>query len=464
MFIGRTPNVRGFLRFVVAAAVICASCIVGVASGVGAIAGLGAGGEYHPLTPARIFDTRDPLINAVVAPLPTTPAGSSLDVQILGKGGVPDTAADVLAVVLNITVTSPTQSGYLQAYPAGAAAGISSIVNFAPGQTVPNLTVATVGAGGKLTLRLSTVAPGNADVLIDVFGWFSTSAHATNGARLMPVGPARIWDTREASFNATGLAIGQAQTIRVPIRGADSQTPAITDIVPDSPNVVGVVLNVTGINTEPNNVPTFVSVLPDDPVGQVTTSNLNLAQNQIKANLVIVPVTNFDGAIRIYNNGGNVHVAVDVVGYMLANQDDGVHPRLGRVIPLSSPFRAFDTRETGFGNAQLGPGQAEAWGFNQFVGSVTLDGVPLGNQVALLGNLTGTELRRVFPSQPVSTFFTVYPAGATRPFSSNINVTEGVNVPNMAVVSLGASNEIRAFNNAGYIHYLFDVSAVVLGD
>ena len=138
------------MRFVVAAAVICASCIVGVASGVGAIAGLGAGGEYHPLTPARIFDTRDPLINAVVAPLLTTPAGSSLDVQILGKGGVPDTAADVLAVVLNITVTAPTQSGYLQAYPAGAAAGISSIVNFAPGQTVPNLTVATVGAGGCL--------------------------------------------------------------------------------------------------------------------------------------------------------------------------------------------------------------------------------------------------------------------------------------------------------------------------
>ena len=98
------------------------------------------------------------------------------------------------------------------------------------------------------------------------------------------------------------------------------------------------------------------------------------------------------------------------------------------------------------------------------MGSVTLDGVSLGNQVALLGNLTGTELRRVFPSQPVSTFFTVYPAGAQRPFSSNINVTEGVNVPNMSVVSLGIGNEIRAFNNAGYIHYLFDVSAVVLGD
>lgn len=426
--------------------------------------GLGAGGEFHPLPPARIFDTRDASINTVVAPVPTSPAGGSVDVQVLGKGAIPSTAADVLAVVLNITVTASTHSGYLQAYPAGANAGISSIVNFAPGQNVPNLTVVPVGTGGKLTLRLSTVDFGTADVVVDVFGWISTSAYVVNGARLMPVGPARIWDTREPSFNGTGQPIGAAQFVRVPIRGADSQQPGITDIVPNSADVVGVLLNVTGINTEPNNVPTFVSALPDDPSGKVGTSNLNLAQNQIKANLVIVPVNDLDGAIRLYNNSGNVHIAVDVVGYMLANVDDTAHPRLGRVIPLTAPFRTFDTREPSFGNAQLGPGQAESWSFSQFVASVTLGGVPIGNQVALLGNLTGTGLSRVFPGQPVSTFFTVYPSDVSRPFSSNINVTEGANVPNMAVVKLGPSGEIKAFNNSGYIHYLFDASAVVLGD
>jgi hypothetical protein len=425
--------------------------------------GLGAGGEFHPLPPARIYDTRDPLINTVVAPILTSPAGGFVDVQILGKGGIPSAATDVLAVVLNLTVTAPTHSGYLQAYPTGANAGISSIVNFAPGQNVPNLTVATVGADGKLTLRLSTVGIGTADVVIDVFGWFSTSASSsTDGARLMPVGPARVWDTREPSFNGTGQPIGAGQFVKVPIRGADSQQPAITDIVPNDSNVVGVALNVTGVNTELNNVPTFISVLPEDPVGPVRTSNLNLAQNQIKANLVIVPVTNIDGAIRLYNNSGNVHVAVDVVGYLLAGENPAT--RHGRVVPLSAPFRTFDTREPAFGNAQLGPGQAEAWSFSQFTASVTLGGQPIGNQVALLGNLTGTGLTRVFPGQPVSTFFTVYPSDVTRPFSSNINVTEGANVPNMALIKLGPTGEIRAFNNAGYIHYLFDASAVVLGD
>ncbi|CAB4891991.1 unannotated protein [freshwater metagenome] len=444
--------------------------MVGFAPAVHAeIVGLGAGGEYHPLTPDRIYDTRPSIahpsgINSAGVPIVTSPAGGFTDVQILGRGGVPDAAGDVLAVVVSITVTGPSSGGYLQAYPSGAAAGISSVVNFAAGQTVPNLTVATVGANGKLTVRLSTPVVGTADILIDVFGWFSTSAFATNGARFIPVGPGRIWDTREASFNGTGQPIGQAQTITVPIRGADSQIPATTDIIPNDPNVVGVVLNVTGINTEPNNLPTFVSVLPESPGRPPTTSNLNLGQNQIKANLVIVPVTDADGAIRIYNSSGRTHVAVDVVGYMMANVDDVVHPRQGRVIPLTAPFRAFDTRDVGFGNAQLGPGQAEAWSFSQFVASVTLGGQPVGNQLALLGNLTGTGLTRVLPYVPVASFFTMYPGDVGRPLTSNINLTEGVNVPNMAVLKLGANSQIKAFNSAGYVHYLFDVSAVVLGD
>ena len=34
----------------------------------------------------------------------------------------------------------------------------------------------------------------------------------------------------------------------------------------------------------------------------------------------------------------------------------------------------------------------------------------------------------------------------------------------MAVVKLGADNSIQAYNNAGNMHYVFDVAAVVLND
>jgi hypothetical protein len=82
-----------------------------------------------------------------------------------------------------------------------------------------------------------------------------------------------------------------------------------------------------------------------------------------------------------------------------------------------------------------------------------------------LGNLTGTGLTRVFPTKPAATYLTLYPSDApSRPQSSNINVTEGVNVPNMIVVKVGADGQIKAYNNDGYLHYLLDVSAVVLSD
>lgn len=424
-------------------------------------AGLGAGGEYHPLTPARIFDTRAPGINSAPGAIATSSVGGTVDVQILGQGGIPAAAADVLAVAISITVTEPTREGYLTAYPSGSAAGISSVVNFVANQTVPNLSVQTVGANGKLTVKVVTPQSGSAQVLIDVFGWFSTSTYATSGARLVPVGPARIYDSREVSFNPTAQPLRERSVVAVPIRGADSQKPDLVDIVPNSPDVVGVVINVTGINDQVGSRGTYVSVVPDAPTVDPTTSNLNLSAGQIKANLVIVPV-GAAGSIFLFNLAGATHLAVDVVGYMLAKQNPAT--RVGRVIPLTAPFRSFDTREASFGNVALGPGQTEGWSFSQFVSSVMLDGQPVGKQVALLGNLTGTGLTRAYPTTPASTFFTVFPSDVERPFASNINVTEGANVPNMALVKLGADDQVKTFNAGGYLHYLFDVSAVVLED
>ena len=425
-------------------------------------AGLGAGGEYHPLTPTRIFDTRAPGINSPVGAIVTNSAGGVVDVQILGQGGIPAVAAEVLAVAISVTVTNPTKEGYLAAYPSGSAAGISSVLNYVANQTVPNLSVQTVGANGKISIKLVSGQAGSANVLIDVFGWFSTSTYATRGARLIPVGPARIYDSRESVFNPGAQPLGQGTLVNVPIRGADSQLPNLIDVVPNSPDVVGVVLNVTGINDLTGSNATYVSVLPETPAANPTTSNLNLSVGQIKANLVIVPVTNADGAIRMFNLTGRTHLAVDVVGYMLANQDPAT--RLGRVIPLTAPFRSLDTREASFGNVALGPAQTEGWSFSQFVASVTLDGQPVGNEIALLGNLTGTGLTRAYPTLPVSTFFTAFPSGVERPFASNINVVEGANVPNMAIIKLGPDLQIKTFNNSGYLHYLFDVSAVVLAE
>ena len=49
----------------------------------------------------------------------------------------------------------------------------------------------------------------------------------------IPVAPGRVFDTRNPLFGAK--PVGALQIATVPIRGADSLNPAVTDIVPNSP-------------------------------------------------------------------------------------------------------------------------------------------------------------------------------------------------------------------------------------
>ena len=117
------------------------------------------GAGYHPVTPSRILDTRSG----------SGPVGSSsaLDVQVTGQGGVP--ASGVSAVVMNVAVTGPTATSFLTVYPAGEPKPWAANLNFVAGQTVPNLVVAKLGAGGRVSVYN---AAGNTHAIADVAGWF----------------------------------------------------------------------------------------------------------------------------------------------------------------------------------------------------------------------------------------------------------------------------------------------------
>jgi len=470
------------LRSVAALAALCASALVAVGAAGGTpiasaqVTSLASGGEYHPVTPTRIFDTRGAGINdtAPLGPKPANAAGQTFTFDALGQGGIPAEVAganrDVLAVVLNITVDNPSRAGYLSIAPAGSAAGTSSLVNFNAGENVPNLAV--VGAGTNGAVSVTLVMPegaGNANVLVDVFGWVSKSDYPDtddSGARFQPVGPGRILDTRSSPVPAgytSGTPLGPDGRLKLQIRGADAVLPSVTDIVPDDPNVTGVMVNITAVAQTLN---TFVSATPGDVPGGTlpTTSNTNLSRGQVKANMAIVPV-GADGSIRLYNAYGNTHLIVDVLGYLYKGADAAT--TTGRVVPLDAPFRVFDTRQPEFGAAPLGFATSESWSFADFTDSVKLGGVPLGAQTAFIGNLTGTGLTRLPGfSQPVTTYMTMYPGGAVKPESSNINLVEGQSVPNMSLLRYGTAgtddNVINAYNFNGSVHYLLDVYAVVL--
>jgi len=446
-----------------------------------------AGGEYHPRAPERIFDTRTTWgivpINDVepfgAKPLRTASptVDPTFDIQVLGLGGVPPDGPDVLAVAVSITVIQPTQTGFLGAYATGSPS-LNSVVNFGFGQTVPNLTIVRPGNNGKVTIQLHGSAAGTAHVAVDVFGWWSTSGYAATGtvddgdergARLeVPATPGRIIDTRDVNSpmgtpgSKPGDPMGPSEYLAVQIRGA-KVLGTNTTIVPNSPDVVGVLLNVTAVLPTTT---TFMSLVPEAITPMPTTSNLNLVPGQTKANLVIVPVGS-DGKVHVFNAKGYTDVAIDVMGVLVDGRSEST--RFGRVVPLTAPFRVFDTREAAFGAVPLGPGQAEDWSFSSFSASVNVGGTSVGKQAALIGNLTGSRLTRQYPSVAVTpSFLTACPGtcplAKNKPTYSNLNSVENGVVANLALVPYGPNYTVRVFNARGYAHYHLDVSAVVLAD
>jgi hypothetical protein len=364
-------------------------------------------------------------------------------------------------------VIAPDRPGYLRAFGTGTPEGDTSVVNFRANERVPNSAIIRPGKDGKISLRLVTPdGAGSAHVAVDVSGWFSSSTYSTRGARTVTIEPARIFDSRNAQFGGAPLgALGQQN---LPIRGA-TQMGTGNVVVPNDTDVVGVILNVTGINRQPGSAITFASVLPAPvtSLAEVATSNLNLDPSQLRANLAIVPVP-ADGDLTLFNSAGSTHLIVDVVGYLLAGEP--VDTRTGRIVPLVSPFRALDTRAPEHFAQRLGPARAEDWSFDAFVNDVKIGTEPVGAQQGFFANLTATGLQRQYSWAPVQTYLTAYPSPANRaggpPTVSNVNLGEGVAVPNLSLMRYGSADgddhQIAVYNSEGYVHYLLDVYAVVL--
>ncbi|MDQ4070537.1 MAG: beta-galactosidase, partial [Actinomycetota bacterium] len=224
------------------------------------------GARYNALTPARILDTR----SGNGAPAVAVGPGGTVELQVTGRGGVP--ASGVSSVVLNVTVTHPSAPGYLTVFPTGEPRPVGASLNFVANQTVPNLVVTKVGAGGKVSLFN---AAGTIQVIADVAGWYDSGA-ATSGARYNSLTPARILDTRSGN-GAPADVLSPGATVELQVTGRGG--------VPAS-GVSAVVLNVTV--TQPSTT-SFLTVFP---TGQARpgASNLNVVAGQTVSNVVVAKV------------------------------------------------------------------------------------------------------------------------------------------------------------------------------
>jgi hypothetical protein len=248
------------------------------------------GATYTPLAPERILDTR----SGNGAPAGRVDAGATVLLQVTGRGGVP--ATGVSAVVLNVTVTEPDAVSFLTVYPSAEVRPLASNLNWRAGDTVANLVVVKVGAGGKVNLFNNS---GSTHVIADVAGWYGADGTTPVGT-YTEFAPTRILDTRTGN-GAPTAKLGAGATLRLQVTGRGG-IPA---------GAVGaVVLNITV--TEP----TTTSFLTAWPGGapRPLASSLNYGPNRTVPNLVVVQV-GAGGTVDLFNYAGAVHVIADVAGW-----------------------------------------------------------------------------------------------------------------------------------------------------
>ncbi|HEX2118081.1 MAG TPA: peptidoglycan recognition protein [Acidimicrobiales bacterium] len=377
-------------------------------SDVGTAMGVTNGSTYHPLSPARVLDTR----SGIGAPAARLGPKGTIDVKVTGVGGVP--ASGVTAVALNTTVTDASGPlSWLAVWPKGHPRPLASNLNFTAGVSVPNLVIAKVGDNGSVSIHNDL---GTVDVVADVQGWYSNSVESV-GSSYVPVNPARILDTRNST------QVGSQGVIDLQVTGVGG--------VPSS-GVTAVALNMTVDRaTGPES---FLTVWPAG-TARPTASNLNFSAGPASTNMVIARV-GADGKVSIYNNLGSTDVIADVAGWFASPASP---PPGSRYFGIS-PNRILDTRE---GAGRLGPG-----------GTIDLTvagvgGVP-GSATSVILNVTVNE------PTGVDSFLTLFPAGTARPLASNLNFVSGETIPNLVIVRL-QNGRVSIYNNQGTTHVIADV-------
>ena len=115
----------------------------------------------------RLLDTR----NGIGADGPLA-AQAPTSVQVTGQAGLPDSG--VSAVMINMSVSGSTATGYLTAYDGDADRPDTWNLIFARGQTIQNLVVVPVGADGSI--QLFNGSGGTVQAVGDIVGYYRSDA------------------------------------------------------------------------------------------------------------------------------------------------------------------------------------------------------------------------------------------------------------------------------------------------
>jgi hypothetical protein len=390
-------------------------------------------GEYVPVTPTRILETRtdDGGGSTGCAPNCQTanwkgkaqPADNEVvhvKVNNLTFASPSDlaVAADASAVVVNVTAVTPTNTGFVTVYNCDDARPTASSINLEPGgaafSAAPNAVIANVSAAGEICIYTKSAT----HLVADIAGWFPKVSTFQSHS------PVRVFETRNNGFdvpiNYTGTGAAPANTVlHVPLKDK-----AGNQVVPAGSKAVAV--NVTALDAA-----TDGDLRVWDCKGPAPTSkNLTVAAGRTVPNLILasMDVANTIGEICVQTTVA-VDLAVDVQGHFppaarYTALAGGAQPLLDSSIAAQG-ILAFEVKN----QANIG-----------------------SDATAVVLTVTGTDTDTTINAG----YVTVWPdptgacSFASRPIASNLNLSTGRTATNLVIAKLAAeSTKLCIFSQAG---------------
>ena len=367
-----------------------------------------AAGEFVPVTPARVVDTRSSF-GGVTGPVGAL--STSTFTVTGGTSGVP--TSGVSAVALTVTAVSPSVQSYLTVWSAGDARPAVAQMNTSAGVTLANTVISKVSATGQVSVFNYA---GTVQLVIDVTGYYTNNATTGAGGTFVALTPTRAYDSRSGG---TPLGAGASRAIQVAGLGG----------VPTS-GVSAVVVNLTGVGA------TATTVLKAWGTGTVPGTqvvNINIGGT---AGAMVQSGLDSSGHLNVYNMSGSIDVIVDVEGYYLTPAADAAN----YFVPIT-PVRVFSTPQgINTGTTPIAAGGSA---------TVPIRGAKVGSTqvVPSDANITAVVVTLAVAAPSGAGNLGAYPSGVSRPNTSVVNYVTS-DVTGTAIVKLGASGAISVYSSA----------------
>jgi Peptidase family M23 len=340
---------------------------------------------FLAVSPSRVADTRSRFF---LTPLSTMTQNY---LTVASRGSVPTNAS---AVMLNLTVSSPADDGWMRVWPCGQPTPATSNINFRRSQTISNTALIALGTSGRVCFQAST----GIDLAVDVLGW--NGAGGTNG--FVAAGPDRLFDSRNSGAT---VAAGAVRTIDVPASAAASVT-------------------LTAVEPTANGEITIWPCAEPKPA----IAGLQMTLGVTAANTTVVPLRK-----------GKLCVSPSVATHVIVDLNGSWQAKTGGRPTAIAPVRMLDSRNAGGKPAPL----AEVR-------------IPLAGKSGIPANATSAQVNVTVTQPNGPGYVTVWPCGRERPLASVLNYGEGVTVANATLVGLGSGALCVATSDLA--HLVIDVT------